>query len=71
MHTWTEEPAMRSPFYMDRLRPEDRKNVRRLMVRVLAFYLSLALLVVTGSTLKARFLNSQTAEVAKAMPVSR
>jgi uncharacterized membrane protein len=56
---------------MDRLRPEERKKIRRLMVRILAFYLALAFLVVTGSTLKARFLNPHTADVAKAMPVSR
>lgn len=61
---------MRSPFYMDRLRPEDRKNVRRLMAGVLGFYLLLGVLVVTGSTLKA-FLSPQTAEVTKAMRVSR
>ncbi len=62
---------MRDPLYMDGLRLEDRKNVRRLMMRVLAFYLSLAVLVVTGYTLKARFLTPQTADVANEMRVSR
>jgi hypothetical protein len=56
---------------MDRLRPDDRKNVRRLMVQVVAFYLSLAFLVVTGSTLKARFFNPHTADGVKEMRVSR
>ena len=62
---------MRSPFYMDHLRPEDRKKVRRLMVQVIAFYFSMAFLVAAGSALNARFLNPHAADGVKEMRVSR
>jgi len=56
---------------MDHLRPEDRKKVRRLMVQVIAFYLSMGFLVVAGSALNARFLNPHSAGDVKEMRVSR
>ena len=45
---------MRHPFYMDQLGSQDRKNVKWLMVRVLAGYLSLGVLVVGGAMVKAK-----------------
>jgi hypothetical protein len=51
---------MRHPFYMDRLGSQDRKNVKWLMVRVLAGYLSLVVLVVGGAMVKAKFIDPQT-----------
>lgn len=43
---------MREPFYLDRLNGDDRRKVRRLLGQVLAFYLSLVVLLVAGSVVK-------------------
>ena len=43
---------MRDPFYMDRLSGDDRRKVRRLLGQVLAFYLTLVVLLVAGSMVK-------------------
>ena len=51
---------MRHPFYMDRLGSQDKKNVKWLMVRVLAGYLSLVVLTVGGAMVKAKFIDPQT-----------
>jgi len=51
---------MRHPFYMDQLGPQDRKNIKWLLVRILAGYLSVVALVVGGAVVKAKFIDPQT-----------
>jgi len=46
---------MRHPFYMDDLNQKDRRLVKRLLVRILAVYLSLAVILVGGSIVRAKF----------------
>jgi len=42
--------------YLDRLGPDERGLVKRLFVRVVAFYLVLAVLIVAGTTIKTKYL---------------
>jgi hypothetical protein len=54
---------MREPFYLDRLNRDDRKKVRRLLGQVVAFYLTLVVLLVAGSVVKENL--SKGTEVAR------
>jgi hypothetical protein len=46
---------MRHPFYMDDLNQKERRLVKRLLVRILAIYFSLAVILVGGSIVRAKF----------------
>ena len=44
--------------YLDRLGRDERRMVKRLFVHVVAFYLVLAVLIVAGTTIKTKYLES-------------
>ena len=57
---------MRHPFYMDDLNQKDRRLVKRLLVWILAVYLSLAVILVGGSIVRAKFNNLPANTIQKA-----
>lgn len=51
---------MRHPLYMNRLARHEQKKIRRLLARVIAFYFSVALLVIAGAVVKAKLTDAKT-----------
>jgi len=54
---------MRHPFYMDYLGYQDRRKIKRLFLRVFAFYLSLCIILVVGSVVRAKFVDPPTGSI--------